>query len=203
MTETKSETPAPVLATEPTKTEAQVAAPAIDPAIIAKEVAKALQAERQAQAAQTRENKKAEAEAEKAATNPAYAEIQRLRAEIAAEKQAAKEAQAYHQLTAELSGKVRPEATKLILSALKADKALNVDADGNPYLNFNGSPYGLSEGIQAYLADPQNAWLRPAPQAQPNLSKAPRIPVGASVNANDASPENLRAWLRSTGNGFN
>ena len=122
------------------------------------------------------------------------AQIKRLEAQRAADINAARLRAAYDRVTAEMSGKVRPEYVTQAITMLKGLGAISLDADGEPRYRDGEDEMPLSEGIARFLKSPHGAMFAPAKQATPkpvNLggtSQQSGVPIPVTIDdANRAS----------------
>lgn len=106
--------------------------------------------------------------------------------EAAAEKARAREDKAFGELTAELTGKVRPGTERMVAKLLKADGMLSVDEDGRAILKVRTAlhkgaaeedhEFPVADGIGHYLKTKDAALFVPPPNTAA-VSGERRVPV--------------------------
>ncbi len=98
------------------------------------------------------------------------AENKRLTDSIAKERQSAREAAAYNQVTQALSGKVKPEAVGVVNDLFKARGLIQLDEQG-PYYKHGEEALSIEDGITTFLQSREAQLFVSAPSALNAQSK--------------------------------
>jgi hypothetical protein len=123
-------------------------------------------------------------------TPDAMSEVQKLRAELDAERKRNRDEKTFGTIRNYLTGKVRPEALETAVKVLKADGKVNHRRDGTPIVKFSDTEeYDLEEGLHQWLNSKDAEIFRPAPSNKQSGLKdqkpAYRSPSKVSNSGND------------------
>jgi hypothetical protein len=128
----------------------------------------------------------------------AMREVERLKAELNAEKARVREEKAYTSLRNYLSDKVIPERVDVALKLFKADQKIHFRRDGTPIVKHDSEEFELEEGAAQWLKSKEAAMFLPAPNANKAASVAAknlpfRTPAKVSTQNGQEQPSNPAA----------